>query len=106
MLILVALEGILAADHALVITTIVKHLPDKQRKKALFYGLAGAFVFRFASLFLISYLVHIWQHRTFLILLQKMKFECRRASTYKTFNKIIKVAVINLDLSGFLIEFS
>jgi YkoY family integral membrane protein len=61
LIILIGLEGILAADNALVIATMVKHLPPEQRKKALFYGLAGAFVFRFASLFIISYLVHIWQ---------------------------------------------
>ncbi|GGC99143.1 putative membrane protein YkoY [Thalassobacillus devorans] len=61
LLILIGLEGILAADNALVIATMVKHLPAEKRKKALFYGLAGAFVFRFGSLFIISYLVHIWQ---------------------------------------------
>ncbi|MFC7319775.1 TerC family protein [Halobacillus campisalis] len=61
LLILIGLEGILAADNALVIATMVKHLPKNQRKKALFYGLAGAFIFRFGSLFIISYLVHIWQ---------------------------------------------
>lgn len=61
LLVLIALEGILAADNALVMAIMVKHLPDDQRKKALFYGLAGAFVFRFGSLFIISYLVGIWQ---------------------------------------------
>ncbi|WP_173917499.1 TerC family protein [Halobacillus sp. Marseille-Q1614] len=61
LLILIGLEGILAADNALVIATMVKHLPEEKRKKALFYGLAGAFIFRFGSLFVISYLVHIWQ---------------------------------------------
>ncbi|PFA62901.1 hypothetical protein CN378_17835 [Bacillus sp. AFS015802] len=61
LMILIALEGILAADNALVIATMVRHLPEDKRKKALFYGLAGAFVFRFGSLFLISYLVDIWQ---------------------------------------------
>ncbi|KHE67367.1 TerC family protein [Halobacillus sp. BBL2006] len=61
LLILIGLEGILAADNALVIATMVKHLPKEKRKKALFYGLAGAFAFRFGSLFVISYLVHIWQ---------------------------------------------
>lgn len=61
LVILVALEGILAADNALVMAIMVKHLPDDQRKKALFYGLAGAFVLRFGSLFVISYLVNIWQ---------------------------------------------
>lgn len=61
LLVLVGLEGLLAADNALVLAIMVKHLPDDTRKKALFYGLAGAFVFRFGSLFIISYLVDIWQ---------------------------------------------
>lgn len=61
LLVLIALEGLLAADNALVLAIMVKHLPEKQRKRALFYGLAGAFVFRFASLFIISFLVDVWQ---------------------------------------------
>ncbi|MCI3921170.1 TerC family protein [Paenibacillus sp. TRM 82003] len=61
LLVLIGLEGILAADNALVIAVMVKHLPEKERKKALFYGLAGAFVFRFGSLFAISFLVDVWQ---------------------------------------------
>lgn len=61
LLVLIALEGMLAADNALVMAIMVKHLPDDQRKKALFYGLAGAFVFRFGSLFVISFLVDVWQ---------------------------------------------
>ena len=40
---------------------MVKHLPKAQQKKALFYGLFGAFVFRFAALFMITFLVNIWQ---------------------------------------------
>ncbi|WP_066174126.1 TerC family protein [Bacillus marinisedimentorum] len=61
LLVLIALEGLLAADNALVLAIMVKHLPEEKRKKALFYGLAGAFVFRFASLFVISFLVDVWQ---------------------------------------------
>jgi YkoY family integral membrane protein len=61
LLILVLLEGLLAADNALVLAIMVKHLPEEERKKSLFYGLAGAFVFRFASLFIISFLVDVWQ---------------------------------------------
>ncbi|MFD1137026.1 TerC family protein [Paenibacillus urinalis] len=61
LLVLVALEGLLAADNALVLAIMVKHLPEDQRKKALFYGLLGAFVFRLASLFIISFLVDVWQ---------------------------------------------
>lgn len=61
LLVLVGLEGLLAADNALVLAIMVKHLPKKQRKKALFYGLVGAFVLRFGSLFIISFLVDVWQ---------------------------------------------
>ena len=61
LIVLVGLEGILAADNALVLAIMVRHLPEEQRKKALFYGLVGAFVLRFASLFVISFLVDVWQ---------------------------------------------
>ncbi|UYZ23334.1 TerC family protein [Mesobacillus jeotgali] len=61
LLVLVAMEGLLAADNALVLAIMVKHLPKDKRKKALFYGLAGAFVFRLTSLFVISFLVDVWQ---------------------------------------------
>ncbi|WP_416144775.1 TerC family protein [Planococcus koreensis] len=61
LLVLVALEGLLAADNAVVMAVMVKHLPQEQQKKALFYGLMGAFVFRFAALFMITLLVDVWQ---------------------------------------------
>ena len=61
LLVLIALEGILAADNAVVMAVMVKHLPKDQQRKALFYGLLGAFVFRFFSLLIISYLVTVWQ---------------------------------------------
>lgn len=60
-LVLIALEGLLAADNAVVMAVMVKHLPLEKQKKALFYGLVGAFVFRFAALFLITILVNYWQ---------------------------------------------
>ncbi|MBM7569893.1 TerC family protein [Aquibacillus albus] len=61
LLVLIGLEGLLAADNALVMALIVKHLPESKRKKALLYGLGGAFIFRFSSLFFISHLIDIWQ---------------------------------------------
>lgn len=61
LLLLIVLEGLLAADNALVLAIMVKHLPEADRKKALFYGLVGAFFFRLASLFIISFLVDVWQ---------------------------------------------
>lgn len=60
LLVLILLEGLLSADNAVVIAMMVRHLPRVQQKKALFYGLLGAFVFRFAALFLITTLVKYW----------------------------------------------
>lgn len=61
LLILIGLEGLLAADNALVLAIMVKHLSPEKQRKALFYGLLGAFVLRFASLFVISFIVDLWQ---------------------------------------------
>ena len=61
LVILIFLEGILAADNACVLGVMVKHLPLEERKRALMYGLAGAFVFRGISLFTISMLIEWWQ---------------------------------------------
>lgn len=60
LLVLIILEGLLAADNAVVMAVMVKHLPRLEQKKALFYGLFGAFVFRFAALFMITFLVNMW----------------------------------------------
>ncbi len=61
LIVLIVLEGLLAADNAVVMAVMVKHLPKPQQKKALFYGLFGAFVFRFIALFMITILVNYWQ---------------------------------------------
>lgn len=57
---LVVLEALLSADNALVLAIIVKKLPIDQRKKALFYGLAGAFVFRLIVIMIASQLLNFW----------------------------------------------
>ena len=57
---LVVLEGLLSADNALVLAVMVKHLPEKQRKKALFYGLLGAYIFRFIAIGIGVYLIEFW----------------------------------------------
>jgi YkoY family integral membrane protein len=61
LIILIGLEGILAADNAVIMAVMVKHLPREKQKKALFYGLLGAFIFRFTALFMITFLVNVWQ---------------------------------------------
>lgn len=57
---LVVMEGLLSADNALVLAVMVKHLPEKQRKKALTYGLLGAYMFRFLFIGIGVYLVNFW----------------------------------------------
>jgi YkoY family integral membrane protein len=57
---LVVIESLLSVDNAAVLATLVLELPTEQRKKALKYGIFGAYFFRGLSLFLASYLVQIW----------------------------------------------
>lgn len=57
---LIILEGLLSSDNALVLAIMVKHLPKKKRKKALFYGLFGAYTFRFIAIGLGVYLIKLW----------------------------------------------
>lgn len=57
---LVIMEGLLSADNALVLAVMVKHLPEKQRKKALFYGLLGAYIFRFIAIGVGVFLIKLW----------------------------------------------
>ncbi len=61
LLILIGLEGLLSADNALVIAVIAKNLPERQKKRAINYGIICAFIFRFVSIFFISFLVNVWQ---------------------------------------------
>lgn len=58
--ILVILEALLSADNALILAIMVRHLPKEQQKRALFYGLAGAFVFRLAAILLASSIASFW----------------------------------------------
>jgi YkoY family integral membrane protein len=56
---LVALEGLLSADNALVIAVMVLGLPKREHRKALHYGLVGAFAFRFVATLLAVYLIQV-----------------------------------------------
>ena len=56
---LAMLEGLLSVDNALVLAILVRSLPKRQQKKALMYGLAGAFTFRFLALIFAAYLMKL-----------------------------------------------
>lgn len=59
---LVLLECILSVDNAVVLATQTQILKTKKdREKSLFYGLWGAYVFRFLVIGLGTYLIHIWE---------------------------------------------
>jgi YkoY family integral membrane protein len=62
---LVVLEGLLSIDNALVLGLLAKRLPKHEQAKALWYGLAGAFVFRFLAVLLASILLQ-WTFAKFL----------------------------------------
>jgi YkoY family integral membrane protein len=56
---LVALEGLLSADNAMVLAVLVLGLPKQEQRKALRYGIVGAFVFRVIAILLAVYLIQI-----------------------------------------------
>jgi YkoY family integral membrane protein len=56
---LVALEGLLSADNALVMAIMVLGLPRREHKQALRYGLLGGFAFRVVATLLAAYLIRV-----------------------------------------------
>lgn len=54
---LVVLEGLLSADNALVLAILVLGLPKEQQRKALRYGILGAFVFRILAILAATHLI-------------------------------------------------
>src|SRR5215204_7305973 len=56
---LVILEGLLSADNALVLALMILGLPRRDQKKALRYGLVGAFTFRIIATLLATQLIRI-----------------------------------------------
>jgi len=55
---LAILEGILSVDNSLVLAILVRTLPKDQQKKALVYGIFGAFFFRVLALVFAAHLMH------------------------------------------------
>ena len=56
---LVALEGLLSADNAMVLAVLALGLPKRQQRKALRYGILGAFLFRGVATLLAVYLIRL-----------------------------------------------
>ncbi len=60
---LVFLEGLLSADNALVLAVMVRHLPKDEQKRALRYGIIGAFGFRLIAVIFASALLEYWSFK-------------------------------------------
>jgi YkoY family integral membrane protein len=58
-LLLIALEGLLSADNAMVLAVLVLGLPKAEQRRALRVGIAGAFAFRIAATLLAVYLIQV-----------------------------------------------
>jgi len=56
---LVLLEGLLSADNALVLAILVLGLPKQDQRKALRYGILGAFFFRILAILLAVHLIQV-----------------------------------------------
>ncbi|HSL21064.1 MAG TPA: hypothetical protein VK886_05975 [Vicinamibacterales bacterium] len=56
---LVLLEGLLSADNALVLAVLVLGLPRRERRKALRYGILGAFAFRITAVVFAAHMIQL-----------------------------------------------
>lgn len=54
------IESMLSIDNAAVLATMVSDLPREQQKKALRYGIFGAYLFRGICMLFASYLINFW----------------------------------------------
>ncbi|MEC5145171.1 TerC family protein [Chitinophaga sp. 212800010-3] len=57
---LIIIESLLSVDNAAVLATMVMDLPEKQRDRALKYGILGAYLFRGLAMVFASFLIKIW----------------------------------------------
>ena len=57
---LIIIESLLSVDNAAVLATMVMDLPEKQREKALKWGIWGAYIFRGLALLFASFLIQFW----------------------------------------------
>lgn len=57
---LVGLEIVLSADNAIVLAALAQGLPQNQQKRALFYGIVGAFVLRLLAILSAAWIIQFW----------------------------------------------
>jgi YkoY family integral membrane protein len=104
------LEILLSIDNAAVLATMVQELPEKQRKKALSYGIIGAYVLRGLSFVFVNYLLEIeWLkilggvYLVYLAYNSLRGFESGKKFKFKLFflNQFVSV-IIGIELMDFV----
>ncbi|KRN60221.1 TerC family protein [Pediococcus inopinatus] len=92
---LIMIECLLSVDNAVVLATQTQALTNlKEREKSLFYGLWGAYIFRFLVIGIGTYLIHIWEIKIagalYLLYMVYRYFAPKTKKTSKTPQKSIK----------------
>lgn len=100
---LVIMEGLLSADNALVLAMMVKHLPADKQKRALSYGIVGAYFFRFLAIGVGTMLIKIWWVKLIAAAyLIKMSldffFKKKEEDDVKVINKGFWATVVSIEL--------
>lgn len=99
---IVLLEIILSIDNAAVMATMVNTLPKEQQKKALTYGILGAYVFRGLALLIASVLINMsWLKvlgGVYLVYLCIKSFKCSDEQEHKTSSRSFWLTVLSIEM--------
>lgn len=108
-LLLALIDSLLSFDNAIALAVIVKKLPNSQQKKAITYGIAGAFVFRLLAVLFVMSIIDNWWLKlvggSYLIYLGigglygKTDEEPRSASVYNFWKTVLIVEVTDMMFS-------
>ncbi len=92
---LIMIECLLSVDNAVVLAAQTQTLPTvKEREKSLFYGIWGAYIFRFLVIGIGTYLIHLWEIKIigalYLFYMVYRYFVPKKSKTNKTIKKTVK----------------
>jgi len=105
---LALLEGILSVDNALVLAVMVKDLPPKTRRRALTWGMWGAFTFRLLAVIFATYIMKWWYFKlaggAYLVYLSMKHMYMFGSGAGKEDGKVTRRANMNFWYIVFLVE--
>ena len=94
---IIILEVLLSIDNAAVLATMVKTLPKSDQKKALTYGIVGAYIFRGLALLFASFLLKIvWLKLLGGFYLVYLAYSNLKASSDDNNHKSISIPFLNV----------